>query len=71
MDADNHQMLPGERHENDRLDSPDPGNGIVMPDIYADEPTVEVETLTLESEQVSISEESPGFNPYDTGILQK
>ncbi len=64
-------MLPGERHENDQLDSPDPGNGIVMPDIYADEPTVEVETLTLESEQVSISEESPGFNPYDTGILQK
>ena len=71
MDADtkNHKMVPVERNENDPLDSPD--NVIIMPDIYADEATVEVEALTLEGERASRNTESPGFNPYDTGILKK
>ena len=42
-----------------------------MPDIYRDEPAVDQPDVELVELSVLGDGESEGFNPYDTGRLQK
>jgi len=55
----------------DAKKKPGADNVVIMPDIYADDFTVDeaiVETTTLATPNEDISE---GFNPYDTARLYK
>jgi hypothetical protein len=48
-----------------------PDNVVRMPDIYRDEPAVDRPDVELVERSVLGDGESEGFNPYDTGRLQK
>ncbi len=55
----------------DRIDTSGHGKEVLMPDIYADERVAtepELKDFDLRSPGVG---EPSGFNPYDTGVLQK
>ncbi len=54
-----------------RAENHEPGKGIPMPDIYASDDTITEEVLKTFDESSLDDSESPGFNPYDTGTLQK
>ncbi len=47
------------------------GEDVLMPDIYADRHDVTESDLVLLDQSIPDSDESTGFNPYDTGVLQK
>lgn len=57
--------------ESRRAESHEPGKGIPMPDIYASDDTITEEILKTYDESSLDDSESPEFNPYDTGTLQK
>ena len=57
--------------ESGRAESHEPGKGIPMPDIYASDDTITEEVLKTFDESSLDDSESLGFNPYDTGTLQK
>jgi len=42
---------------------------VLMPDIYADKPVNKKIDITLVNEPSTDSDESSGFNPYDTASL--
>ncbi len=44
---------------------------IVMPDIYGDEYVATVQDLEVVDLSTSDTDESIGFNPYDTAVLRK
>jgi hypothetical protein len=44
---------------------------VVMPDIYADEPVRKKKDIEVVDESSQDTDESVGFNPYDTGTLRK
>ena len=48
-----------------------PDNVVMMPDIYTDEPANDQSGLELVEMSALNDGESEGFNPYDTGRLQK
>jgi hypothetical protein len=54
-----------------RADSQGPRTDILMPDIYADEDVDTVWDLKIPDQPSPDINESAGFNPYDTGTLQK
>ena len=54
-----------------RLESLGPGKNVLMPDIYA-EKEADLEIVTESPRDIDKSldvDESPGFDPYDSGIL--
>ena len=44
---------------------------VLMPDIYAEGHATTIPDVSIVAESVPDSDESAGFNPYDTGVLQK
>ena len=55
----------------DRIVSVGPGKTVLMPDIYAEEYSVEASDLEIVEPPTPDAGESVGFNPYDTGTLHK
>ena len=55
----------------DRIVSVGPGKTVMMPDIYAEEHSVEESDLGIVEPLTPDTGESVGFNPYDTGTLHK
>ncbi len=67
---DNVEMaFDGETHG--RIDSQGPGKNILMPDIYGNERIATVPDLKILDPSSPDTDESTGFNPYDTAVLQK
>lgn len=54
-----------------RFESLGPGKNRLMPDIYAEEFTVEEPTLEEIDKPAAEFEETGGFDPYDTATLYK
>lgn len=55
----------------DQIEARRSGEEVSMPDIYADRQDVTVPDLNILDQPVPETDESTGFNPYDTGVLQK
>ena len=55
----------------DRIDAPGSGPDVSMPDIYADGHDATEPDLKVLDQPSPDADESAGFNPYDTGVLQK
>ncbi len=55
----------------DSMDNHSAEKNVVMPDIYSEGHDATVPHLTVLDLDVTDLDESTGFNPYDTGILQK
>jgi hypothetical protein len=53
----------------DGPDSSDAGEKAVMPDIYATQPALEAIDIKVVSRTTTDTDESPGFDPYDTATL--
>jgi len=67
---DNVEMASdGEMHG--RIDSQGPGKNILMPDIYGNEDVATVPDLKILGPSSPDTDESTGFNPYDTAVLRK
>jgi len=54
-----------------RIDSQGPGKNILMPDIYGNEHVATVPNLKILDPSSPDTDESTGFNPYDTAVLRK
>jgi len=59
------------RTANSRVQSLGPGKTVLMPDIYAEEFVPRDEPFEIEEESPPADDETGGFNPYDTAVLQK
>jgi len=57
--------------EADQPSSPVSVEDIAMPDIYAEKPLANVPELKTLVSSSSDTDETEGFNPYDTAVLQK
>ena len=57
--------------EADQPSSPVSVEDIAMPDIYADKPVAKVPELKTLVPSSPDADETTGFNPYDTAVLQK
>ena len=56
---------------NGRIESQGPGKNILMPDIYGNEHVATVPDLKVLDPSSPDTDESTGFNPYDTAVLRK
>ena len=54
-----------------QVDGCGPGTNVLMPDIYANEFSATVPDLKILGESSSKTDESEGFNPYDTAVFVK
>lgn len=54
-----------------RLDTHDSRKNVLMPDIYVDGHDVTEPDLKILDQSSTPEDKSEGFNPYDTGVLQK
>jgi len=54
-----------------RIDSLGPGKNVLMPDIYGNEYVATVPDLKILDLSSPDTDESTGFNPYDTAVLRK
>ena len=52
-----------------RIDSQGPGKNVLIPDIYGNEHVATVPDLKILDLSTPDSDESTGFNPYDTAVL--
>lgn len=48
-----------------------PDNIVMMPDIYAEADSANESSIELVDQSIPDEKDSEGFNPYDTGRLQK
>jgi hypothetical protein len=55
----------------DGPDSSNSGVNAVMPDIYATQSAPKAIDITVVSRSTTDTDESPGFDPYDTATLHK
>jgi len=54
-----------------RIESQGPGKNVLTPDIYGNEQVVTVPDLKILDPSSPDTDESTGFNPYDTAALRK
>ena len=54
-----------------RIESQGPGKNILIPDIYGNEHVATVPDLKILDPSSPDTDESNGFNPYDTAVLRK
>ena len=68
---DEHIGPPGGEKPGDGPDSSDSGENAVMPDIYATQAAPEAIDIKVVSRSKDDTDESVGFDPYDTATLYK
>lgn len=62
-------MSTDAKRKNDLIVSLGPGKNVLMPDIYAEEYAVDDSVLELVDKPAKQTDESSGFDPYDTATL--